>query len=134
MNVSLQSVADRGGVIDIVEKKKKREREEKKSRSHKTEGLESIIRQQFFFLTIFPKEKKPDYLIGGIKFSQAPRRLKPTSLKLPANKHQTRGSINEADVLISHLWAAKQLTAAPRSPRSSLPLSLSVSDSTINDL
>lgn len=52
----------------------------------------------------------PDYLIG-IKFSQAPHWLKPTSLKLPANKHQTRDSINEADVLIFHLWAAKQLSA-----------------------
>lgn len=93
-------------------------RRKKRSRSHKTEGLESIIRQQFFLFTIFPKEKKPDYLIGGIKFSQAPRRLKPTSLKLPANKHQTRGSINEADVLIFHLWAAKQLTAAPCTPLS----------------
>lgn len=108
---------------------------EKKSRSHKTEGLEPIIRQQdFFFLTIFPKEKKPDYLIGGIKFSQAPRRLKPTSLKLPANKHQTRGSINEADVLISHLWAAKQLTGASSLSACTLPFLLSFSDSTINDL
>lgn len=44
----------------------------------------------------------PDYLIG-IKFSQAPHWLKPTSLKLPANKHQTRDNINEADVLIFHL-------------------------------
>lgn len=100
----------------------------------KIEGSESIIRHQVFLSNHFPKGKKPDYLIGGIKFSHAPCRLKPTSLKLPANKHQTQGSINEADVLISHLWAAKQLTAAPPSPHSSLPFLLSFSDSTINDL
>lgn len=130
--MSLQSVADSGGVREIEEKNRGREKGGKKrAGATKLKVWSPLIRQQFSFLTIFPKEKKSDYLIGGIKFSQAPRRLKPTSLKLPANKHQTRGSINEADVLISHLWEAKQLTASPRPVP---PCSLSFSDSTINDL
>lgn len=84
-------------------RKNNRGRKGKKAGATKLKVWSPLIRQLFSFRTIFPKEKKSDYLIGGIKFSQAPRRLKPTSLKLPANKHQTRGSINEADVLISHL-------------------------------
>lgn len=102
MNMSLQSVAVRGGVEKIEEKNRGEKRAGAKKKK-KIEGSESIIRHQVFLSNHFPKGKKPDYLIGGIKFSHAPCRLKPTSLKLPANKHQTQGSINEADVLISHL-------------------------------
>lgn len=101
MHMLRQSVADRGGVIE--RKKKTKGREEKRARTTKLKAWNPYLGSSYSFLTIFPKEKKPDYLIGGIKFSQAPLRLKPTSLKLLANKHQTRGSINEADVLISHL-------------------------------
>lgn len=56
MNVSLQSVADGGGVGEMEEKQK--EGRKKKSTSHKTEGLESIIRQQFFLSNHFPKRKE----------------------------------------------------------------------------
>lgn len=107
MNVVLQSGCDR-------EKKKQLGGAKKSKREIKTEGWGV----QFSFFTLcaslsffLPKEKNSDYLIGGIKFSQAPCWLRPTSLKLPANKHQKPGSINEADVLISHLWAAKQLSS-----------------------
>lgn len=55
MNVSLQSDADRGGVIEI---EKKQREGGKKSKSHKTEGFESIIRQQFFLSNHFPKRKE----------------------------------------------------------------------------
>lgn len=59
MNVSLQSVADRGGVREREREKTEGGREgEKKSRSHKTEGLESIIRQQFFLSNHFPKREE----------------------------------------------------------------------------
>lgn len=58
MNVSLQSVADRGGVREIEKENRGREGGEKKSRSHKTAGLESIIRQQFFLSNHFPKREE----------------------------------------------------------------------------
>ncbi len=123
-------VDERGAAIKLRQEEKKKLGGAKKSkREIKTECWGSPIfflhplRLSSFFL---PKEKNSDYLIGGIKFSQAPCWLRPTSLKLPANKHQKPGSINEADVLISHLWAAKQLSST--SPSISLsPLILPLS-------
>lgn len=63
MNASPQSVADRGGERETERERKQREGgRTKKSRSHKTEGLESIIRQQGFFSlsspSVFPKRKE----------------------------------------------------------------------------
>lgn len=57
MHVPLQSVADRGGVREL-EKKQEEGGGKKRVRAKKTEGLESIIRQQVFLSNHFPKRKE----------------------------------------------------------------------------